>query len=607
MITSIHSIAIKNGKNSSKGDLLSSNKDILQPNDKSITTNESEKNIIKTRNMNSNLNIFNKRSKLDNIDILSDYSYTKRYKNNRNSDNNTINYLNNIKNNNKDNAQILSSMNNFNNIKNIINIKKSISPNNSNTNEILNPRFLNLINSMDLKRNNNVKSPRSIKQLPKITRKVLLTEADTLVKERKKHDGLLAPYIPTNSSLKKHAQINLKNYVIRKIKEKRQEIKDNEKKITEDFKNKKKIYDQRYRNYLDSIEQNQKKQKEEENELHSLRIKLDNQEIELNKEKIENKKLIDTLKKDINSIVTFAKYGSFTNKIFGRQFIYEDLKEFDGKNYNKMMFRFIEIYEKYLFDIKYQKEENEFVEMLQTNGVDFLNMQFSEMEENLRKQLENSNKINEEIVYLSNKNKNEINLLMNRKKQNEKNEKLFKMDKDKQNLLLSGFNGYDIEETKRYLRYIIDFYEIFFKDTNNKKNKKIKESEQIEVNEDALFYGEGVLKVLEEKEKIINKYMIEIENIFKNGNNKEKELVEKIIYQRKKYNIKKKQKELRKIQEEIEMQKKFKTIEENRIVFKGKKVAQNFPLIKNNKKSKHISIKKNNDDLEYLYYSSDEN
>ena len=143
MITSIHSIAIKNGKNSSKGDLLSSNKDILQPNDKSITTNESEKNIIKTRNMNSNLNIFNKRSKLDNIDILSDYSYTKRYKNNRNSDNNTINYLNNIKNNNKDNAQILSSMNNFNNIKNIINIKKSISPNNSNTNEILNPRFLN--------------------------------------------------------------------------------------------------------------------------------------------------------------------------------------------------------------------------------------------------------------------------------------------------------------------------------------------------------------------------------------------------------------------------------------------------------------------------------
>ena len=54
--------------------------------------------------------------------------------------------------------------------------------------------------------------------------------------------------------------------------------------------------------------------------------------------------------------------------------------------------------------------------------------------------------------------------------------------------------------------------------------------------------------------------MIEIENIFKNGNNKEKELVEKIIYQRKKYNIKKKQKELRKIQEEIEMQKKFKTI-----------------------------------------------
>ena len=144
----------------------------------------------------------------------------------------------------------------------------------------------------------------------------------------------------------------------------------------------------------------------------------------------------------------------------------------------------------------------------------------------------------------------------------------------------------------------------FLKILKIKRKKKIK---VIEVNEDALFCGEEVLKVLEEKEKMINKYMIEIENIFKNGNNKEKELVEKIIYERKKYNIKKKMKELRKMQEEIEMQKKFKTIEENRIVFKGKKVPQDFPLIKNNKKSKHISIKKINDDLEYLYYSSDEN
>ena len=603
MLTSIHSLALKKwAKSPSKGDFLTINKDSFQPNDKSITTNESEKSIIKTRNANSNLNIFNKR-KPYNLDISSNYSNNKKSLNIINIKNNNIDNVNNIKNNNKDNAQILSSMKNINNIEKIINIQRSMSQNKSNTNAILNPRFITIINSNDSNRNHRIDSPKSINHLPKITRKILLTEADTLVKERQRHDGLLVPYIPTNVSLKKSAQINLKNYVIRKIKEKRKEIKDNEQKITEDFKKKQKMYDKRYRNYLDSIEQNQKKQNEEENELHLLRKKLDNQEIDLNKEKTENKKLIDILKKEINELVSFAKYGSFTNKIFGREFIYDDLKEFDGKDYFKMMSKFIDIYEKYLYDIKYEKEENEFVEMLQSNGVDFLNMQFSEMEENLRKILDNHNQIFEEIGYLNNINKKEINLLIKEINESEKNEKIINFDKNKQLLLLSSFKGYNTEDTKRYLSYIIEIYEMYFKN-NNQKNKKIRDTEKIA---DSLFYGEEVLKILEEKEVIISNYIVEIDNIFKNGNNNEKALLEKIIVQRKKYNIKQKQKELKKIHEEIEKQKKLKILEENKFVLKGKKVIQDFPLIKNNKKRKHVTIKKNNDDLEYLYYSSDEN
>ena len=53
-----------------------------------------------------------------------------------------------------------------------------------------------------------------------------------------------------------------------------------------------------------------------------------------------------------------------------------------------MMFRFIDAYDKYIQDKILQKEENEFLDMLFSHGVIFLNMQFSDMEENLRKVLD---------------------------------------------------------------------------------------------------------------------------------------------------------------------------------------------------------------------------
>ena len=102
--------------------------------------------------------------------------------------------------------------------------------------------------------------------------------------------------------------------------------------------------------------------------------------------------------------------------------------------------------------------------------------------------------------------------------------------------------------------------------------------------------------------------MNEIENIFYNGNDKDKIMIEKIIYNRKKYNLKLKQFETRKMQEEEDNKKKFKSIDNShRIILKGRKVIQDFPLIKSNKKKKKLTVKKNNDDYEYLYYSSDEN
>ena len=588
MITSINSLSIKKGiKSPTKPNILSNSQDIFQNNDKSITTNDSytiltEKNLNKKRNLNYILN--------------------------KNKSNNSSNRINNIYANkltNKENInEIVKSLNHINGINNIKNIKKTLSPNNSNTKEILNPRFITLVNDKQQNLKNIINSPESIStKLPQITKKVLLTEADILVRDRKRHDGLLAPHVATNIALKKSAQINLKNYVIRKIKEKREEIHNDEIKITEDFKNKQKIYDKRYRNFLDSIEQDQKRQKEEEDELILLRLKIDEQENTLNKEQTKNKKLNDQLKKIIISIVSFTKYGSFIHKIFGRKFIYEDLKEFDGKEYFNMMYRFIDAYNQYLQDINYQKENNEFLEMLQSHGVDFLSMQFDDMEENLRKQLDSNNIINEEIALLNNKSNNERNLLLNRKIESENDTIFLNNNKTKQNRLIKNLEEYDTEEPRQYLGYIIELWEIL----RAGSNRRIIRNVGVEINEDSMIYCEETLKALEEKELIINKFINEIDTVFNKGPNKDTKLIEEIITGRKKYIIKQKQKEIRKIKELEEIKNKFKTYDKHKIVLKGRKVIQDFPMIKNNKKKKQYTVKKNNDDYEYLYYSSDEN
>ena len=578
MITSIPSLSTKKQiKTPKKLKINLNNQDIFQVNDKSITTNESysisgkKSNIKKTRNINYINNIDN-----DNID-------------------------NNLKYTNSNNLDNILNINNIYNINKSKNINRSISPSKADINSILNPKFLTIINNtIQPNPNKIIKLPQPITVLPKISKKVLLTEADVLVKKRKKQDGLIAPHIATNITLKRSGEINLKNYVIRKIKEKRVELKNDEKKMTENFKKNKKIYDKRYKGFLDSIEAEQRKQKDEENELYKLRLEIDNQTNILNKELIKNKKLLSEIKKIINSIISFTKYGSFIHKVFEHKFIYEELKDLDGKDFYYVMNKYIDIYDKYIQDKIFQNEEKEFLNILLSNGVNYLSTLFFDMEEKIRIHLNNNNAINEEITNLNNKNTNEINLLMNKRNERENDKMMLNEDQKKQTLLIKDFEDYDIKENYIYLKYIIELNEIL---VENKKKKLIND---FVVNEDTKLFCDDTIKKLEQKESLINKYIIEIENIFKNGNNKDKSLIEEIVEDKKKMNLKQKV-EIRKIQEENEMKKKVKTKDEQRIVIKGRKVIQDFPLIKNNKKKKKVLSKKKNDDYDYLYYSSDEN
>ena len=98
---------------------------------------------------------------------------------------------------------------------------------------------------------------------------------------------------------------------------------------------------------------------------------------------------------------------------------------------------------------------------------------------------------------------------------------------------------------------------------------------------DLLNFTKDTLSVLQQKETLINDYIIEIENIEENG---DKKLINDIITDRKKFNKREKQMQLKIKQEQNENNKRLKAIERaQRVIIKGRKVPQEYPIIKGKK------------------------
>ena len=440
--------------------------------------------------------------------------------------------------------------------------------------------------------------PNSIRKLPKISTQQILTEADYLVKERRKHEGLMPNYLSSSIAIKKSKDINLKNYIINRIKEKREEIENNQKKRVEQLKVKQSIYEKNYRNYLNTVEENQKKQKEEEKELNILKYNLGKKEKILIREKNENKKLEEDLKKIIKLIMTYKKYGSFVNKVFGHNFIYDEINDFDGKDYYKLMYEFIDIYEK---NKKFNSiNEKDFMDMLLFQGEDILFLQYKLRQDKIIKILDKKNILDEEIKNENIDNKNEIKILSKLKNEREIDNLKIDRNKKEQNLLLNDFKEYDISETKKYMKYIIELGETLGLDN-------IPNVDTTNIS-DCVYFCKNTLNELEKKEIYINKSIEMIDNIFKSGDNDEKYLISYIINDRKKYNKKIKQEEIKKNQEDARVRINLEIIDRaNKIFVKGRKIAQDYPLFKNKKKKIKENLKDKENEYEYLYYSSDEN
>ena len=465
------------------------------------------------------------------------------------------------------------------------------------------PKLITTIDNINqIRKKKYVFKPPKIK-LPLIKTKQLLTEADLIVKKGKKLEGMSPLYIPTDIKIKKSVEINLRNKLIKNINEKRQEIKDNEKKYINNINKRNEDYKREYKKYLNLVEMEQKKQKEEDEIYNALKLEMNEKEKILINEFEKNKILNKDIKRIINEILSYKKYGQFIHRIFGSPFIFNFLK-FDGKNYFKIADEIINIYEN-------NEEDNKFYEMLSSQGLYYFFMKWSNMESKIQKELDKNNEIIEELQDINTTKKNDIDLLKSKIEIIDKDKKIYDKNKKEESTMVKEFKNYHnrINDDKKYIEFVLELNNLLSKEYNIQTRFNNNNINKID-DEDSLYICKDTMKYLKKKEEIVTKYIKEISDIFETEKEQNIQLLKKIINDRKKLNIRVKQKELNKIKEKSKRKNVFKSMNAQKIIFKGRKIPQKYPLFKNLNKNKNKNLDLNekliSEYKDYICYSDDD-
>jgi hypothetical protein len=233
------------------------------------------------------------------------------------------------------------------------------------------------------------------------------------------------------------------------------------------------------------------------------------------------------------------------------------------------------------------------------------------MEQGIRNELKKKNQILDELNDIKINMSININNLSAKRNEISKDKYLYDKNKKEQSLILKEFKEYyTINDVKKFLKYIMELSNLISSNKNEISkinNNVIKDEEIMEESEDICKKG---IKLMKEKEKIINKYSDEIYDIINNGNSDDKKLIEKIINERKKLNIRVKQRELNNLKEKTKRKNAFKNIETQKIIIKGKKVAPKYPLFKHKNKNidKKVTVNENllSEYNDYIFFSDEE-
>ena len=396
--------------------------------------------------------------------------------------------------------------------------------------------------------------------------KAFINEANKIMRERMKNKGST---INSKSRLKSVVmndtkEICLKNYLIGLLKEKRTDINEKERNITKALRDSENKLDLDYKNFLNFVEGTKRKQKKEEEELQRLKSLHEQKEIIYKREITDYKKLIEDLERTVKLICLLKSYGSFVHKVLKIKFDFDNVPDIDARERN-----FEEVSNKILNHYDNLKN-SETINLLDDEN--FMFIKFNELEEKVVKVLQKKEIIDKEKNYETNSYKEEILELKRRVKDCEIEAKQNQNEKDQIINSINKLKPQKDNEVNQYLDYILEMGNMTGDLNNKTKGKK-----NII---DLLNFTKETLSVLQQKETLINDYIIEIEN---NEENVNKKLINDIS-DRKKFNKREKQMQLKIKQEQNENNKRLKAIERaQRVIIKGRKVPQEYPIIKGKK------------------------
>ena len=326
-----------------------------------------------------------------------------------------------------------------------------------------------------------------------------------------------------------------------------------------------------------------------------LRKKTEQTEKELNEQNIKIKKLRVRIENVVKKILVLKNYGSFVNKLFQNEFIYDKIKREEGWNYFSVADDFIKVYEQSNKQ-KEDEKENEFKSNEQEYET-WLIKQFTNFENSIINLMSERNMYRKEIINIQEKGEYELEKL---------NRDLINLEKDKQ-VLNNNEEIKKLQKNEEYappelmenvLTYIDEFAELLDINTNTEIFKDKTPTNYVSI-------CHLLLNKMSQKEDFINDRIETFENLMNSDDANDRNLIEKIISDRKKEIKREKFLKLVKMQKEETKKNNMKMLEKmNKFVIKWRKIDVDYPL----KKKKVVKkIVNDNHDDDILYYSSDEN
>ena len=208
--------------------------------------------------------------------------------------------------------------------------------------------------------------------------------------------------------------------------------------------------------------------------------------------------------------------------------------------------------------------------MLASQGLYYFFMKWSNMESKIQKELDKNNQIIEQLQDINTTKKNHIDLLKSKIEVVAEDKKIYDKNKKEESTMVKEFNNYydKINDDKKYIEFVLELNNLLSEEYDTKNAFNYNDTNKID-DEDSLYICKDTMKYLKKKEEIVTKYIKEINDIFNTGKEQDIQLIQKIINERKKLNVRVKQKELNKIKEKSKRKNVFKSMNAQKIIFKG--------------------------------------